>query len=117
MFYWVCVSSALGHPEHPVGPDRKFVVMRHDHEGYPLLFVDPEEEIVYRLACMHIKIAGRFIGKYHIGFQHQGPCNRDALLFSARELSGPVMKPRAEPHIGQYSRRQQQLLLLGPSAG
>jgi hypothetical protein len=94
---------SLSHPEHPVGADRKFVVMRHDHEGYTLLFVDPEEEIVDRFACMRIKIAGRFIGKYDIRFQHQCPRNRDTLLFSARELPGPVMNPRSEPDIGQYA--------------
>jgi hypothetical protein len=74
---------SLGHPEHPVGADRKFVVMRHDHEGYPLLFVYPEEEIVDRFARMRIEIAGGFIGKYDIGFQHQCPRNRNTLLFSA----------------------------------
>jgi len=94
---------AFGHPEHPVRTYRKFIVMRHDHEGYTLLFVDPEEEVMDRLAGMHIEISGRFVGKHDIRFQHQRPGDGNALLFSARELSGPVMKPRSEPYIGQHS--------------
>jgi hypothetical protein len=76
-------KPALGHPEHPVRAYRKLVVMRHDHEGYALLFVDPEEQVMDRLARVHIQIAGRFIGKNDVGFEHQCPRNRNTLLFSA----------------------------------
>ncbi len=108
---------ALSHPEHPVRADGKFVVMRHDHEGYALLFVDPEEKVMDRLARMHIEIAGRFIGKHDIGLQHQRPGDGNALLFSAREFTGPVKKPRTEPHIGQYSLGSIGRFCHGPSSG
>jgi hypothetical protein len=53
-------------------------------------YVQPLQKIKNSPGGRFIQVAGWFVGQQEPRAPDQSPCQRDALLLSARELSGPV---------------------------
>src|SRR5689334_6593602 len=50
------------------------------------------EQVHHRLAALRIEVAGRLVGEEQRRFAGDGAGNRDALLLTARELTGQMLR-------------------------
>jgi hypothetical protein len=61
--------------------------------------MDLIEQVGYLVPCAVVEIAGRFIGQKHTRRSDKRAGYDNALLLSARQLSGPVMCSRRKPYF------------------
>ncbi|MNR26203.1 hypothetical protein D3C85_1433990 [compost metagenome] len=71
-------------------------IVSHQHQGRAALLVEFEQQIADALAGVAVEVAGRLIGKQHVGLGGKRPGNRHALLFAAGELARRVRQALTE---------------------
>lgn len=72
--------------------------MRHENEGGAGFTVEFLHQPDHGRSGLRIEIPGGFVGEENPRTVREGPCERDALLFTARELRRIVVEPITESH-------------------
>lgn len=78
--------------------------MRYHDKGKATFSIQPMEQLKGRIACLGIKVSGRFVCKDDLGSGTQSPGDRNSLLFPAGEFRGAMHEPGLEPHLPQQGR-------------
>ena len=75
--------------------------MRHQDKSGPGLAIEPEQHLDDRPARSGIEITGGLVGKKNLGTMDEGPRQRHALLFAARQLERIMVETIAEADFSQ----------------
>jgi len=73
------------------------VVSHHNQYGL-LLTMQCQEQGCYGISRLTVEVTRRLVTKYERRMSDESPSQCDALLFTTRQLGGPIVKPFAEPH-------------------
>ena len=79
--------------------------MRYQDGRKSVFLVELAKQFPDAFARVWIEISGRFVGQQQTRFPHQGTGKGHALLFSAREFTGPVMPSRVQTDVGENRAR------------
>ena len=90
------MNGSVLHPENTVGSRGKPFIVGNDDGCQIISGAEAQEQSQNLVASLLIKIAGRLIGKQERWGKDESPGERSPLLLSTRELSRPVINPRAE---------------------
>jgi hypothetical protein len=80
------------------------VIVRCNHHGQAFLFVELKEKVNNAFACVGIQISRGFVTQQEIRFHHEGPGNRDALLFPSGKFANAVFQAVLKPYLNKNFR-------------
>src|SRR6516164_2065596 len=80
-----------------LGVGRDLLVMRHEHDGDPLLRIERTQQAHDLVSARAVEIAGRLVGKDDGWGSHERTRDGDTLLLSARKLGRRVSRAIGKP--------------------
>jgi hypothetical protein len=99
------LNPTLLEPKHPVTSAGESEIVGGDEGRQLMIAMQPRDQLEDRFRCAGIEISGGLVGQQDFRLSDERSGQGDALLFTARKLSGPVMRTLFQAYFAQPFRR------------